>query len=84
MPEQQNLASLADEIMTLIQKRGTLPGTSILYSLASTKDDSSPSFIDQVTQQLSLLVRQRKLLDLYPRDVDPNVAFLSQTYYALQ
>lgn len=84
MPEQQTLDSLADEILALVRERKVLRGNSILYTLSLTKNDSSPSFTDHVTQRLQLLVQQGKLLDLYPRGVDPSIAFLSQIYYALQ
>ena len=84
MPEQQNLASLADEILALVRERGKTLGDSILYTLALTKEDSSPFFTDLVTQQLTRLVQERKLHETYLPGVDPTIAFLAQTYYALQ
>lgn len=70
-----------DELLALVRRRNVITGTGALTYFVWTKSDLPSDFGQTLFSRLHSLVSQGKLQDLYPPDVDPARAFLSQTYY---
>ena len=75
------LDKISEEILNYVKKEKVISGTSILakYILKNFRNNQITG--KQIRNTLEYLVRNGDLLDLYSKNVDPNKAGMSETYY---
>ena len=76
----QDLDTIAEEILGYVKKERVMNGLSILNRYILKHEQGTGI---QIADVLKDLVRLEKLRDLYPRNVAPADAAMSQTFYIL-
>ncbi len=81
----ETLDVLVEDILAFVEERKIVKGTILLYHFVAYMPplliyaDTKP-FVENFLRQVRELVHNGKLQALYPPGVDPERAFLSQTY----